>query len=243
MKSGKLVLLRHGESQWNLENRFTGWVDVDLSAKGIEEAKEAGQKLAKLMKPHSKSNGFEFQATYTSLLKRAIKTHFLALEQMDRLWYPVQRSWRLNERHYGALQGLNKADTAKKYGDEQVKIWRRSYDTLPPTLSPDSEMNPKNDVRYATLGAECGAIAQPLAESLKLTIERVIPIWNESIAPQLNAGENVLVVAHGNSLRGLVKHIKKISDDEILSLEIPTGKPWLFEFGDSLQLASDAYVE
>jgi len=239
MKSGKLVLLRHGESQWNLENRFTGWVDVDLSAKGIEEAKEAGQKLAKLMK----SNRFEFQATYTSFLKRAIKTHFLALEQMDRLWYPVQRSWRLNERHYGALQGLNKTDTAKKYGDEQVKIWRRSYDTLPPALSPDSEMNPKNDVRYADLGAEFGAVALPLAESLKLTIERVIPIWNESIAPQLNAGENVLVVAHGNSLRGLVKHIKKISDDAILSLEIPTGKPWLFEFGDSLQLARDAYVE
>lgn len=235
MKSGKLVLIRHGESQWNLDNRFTGWVDVDLSPKGVEEAKEAGQKLAKLMT----AKNFEFQETYTSLLKRAIKTHFLALEQMDRTWYPVNRSWRLNERHYGALQGLNKEETAKKYGDAQVKIWRRSFDTPPPPLSPDSSMNPKNDVRYAHLGKE----AQPLEESLKDTIERVIPLWENEIAPLLKGGESVLIVAHGNSLRGLVKHIKGISNDDILELNIPTGKPWMFEFDSSMKLLSDGYVE
>jgi 2,3-bisphosphoglycerate-dependent phosphoglycerate mutase len=227
---GKLVILRHGESQWNLENRFTGWVDVPLTEKGIEEAKAAGLLL--------KSTGLEFDFTYTSLLKRAIKTHFLALEQMDRLWYPVSRSWRLNERHYGALQGLNKEETAKKYGDDQVKIWRRSYDTPPPALSPDSPMNPQKDAAYAHLSSE----AQPLFESLKSTIDRVIPFWNEEIAPPLKAGKNILIVAHGNSLRGLVKHVKGLSNAEILELNIPTGKPWQFEFNRELKIISDGYL-
>jgi 2,3-bisphosphoglycerate-dependent phosphoglycerate mutase len=235
MKTGKLVLLRHGESQWNLENRFTGWVDVDLSAKGVEEAKEAGSKLAQLLK----SKNFEFQATYTSLLKRAIKTHFLALEVMDRTWYPVERSWRLNERHYGALQGLNKEETAKKYGDAQVKIWRRSFDTPPPDLDPSSDMNPGKDVRYSHL--EKGA--HPLGESLKTTIDRAIPFWDQDVASKLKAGENILIVAHGNSLRGLVKHIKGMSNDEVLELNIPTGKSWLFEFDSSLKLLNDGYIE
>jgi 2,3-bisphosphoglycerate-dependent phosphoglycerate mutase len=231
---GKLVIVRHGESQWNLENRFTGWVDVELSSKGIEEAKQAGAQLA----TYQKKMGAEFSMTYTSLLKRAIKTHFLMLESMDRLWYPVERTWRLNERHYGALQGLDKAETAKKYGDEQVKIWRRSYDTLPPALDASSAMNPKLDPRYQHLGPQ----AQPLAESLAVTIDRVMPFWNESIAPRLLKGESLLIVAHGNSLRGLVKHIKKISHADILELNIATGKPWAFEFDTKLNLLSDHYL-
>jgi 2,3-bisphosphoglycerate-dependent phosphoglycerate mutase len=227
---GKLVIIRHGESDWNLQNRFTGWVDVDLSPKGIDEAKQAGVLLA--------SKKISFHATYTSLLKRAIKTHFLMLEQMDALWYPVTRSWRLNERHYGALQGLNKEETAKKYGDEQVKIWRRSFDTLPPLLEASSEMNPKSDPRYADLPKE----AQPLGESLKITIDRVIPLWTEELAPRLKRGENILIVAHGNSLRGLVKHLKAMSNEEVLELNIPTGKPWSFEFDSSGKLIADAYL-
>jgi 2,3-bisphosphoglycerate-dependent phosphoglycerate mutase len=225
---GKLVLVRHGESQWNLENRFTGWVDVDLSTKGVDEARRAGTLL--------RSAQLEFHHTYTSVLKRAIKTHFLALEEMDRLWYPVTRSWRLNERHYGALQGLNKEETAKKYGDAQVKIWRRSYETLPPLLPPESAMNPKSDVRYAVLAD------LPLGESLKTTIERVMPLWNDEIAPRLSAGENLLIVAHGNSLRGMVKHIKGMSPDEILELNIPTAAPWLFEFDEKVNLVGDRYL-
>lgn len=228
---GKLVIIRHGESEWNLQNRFTGWVDVDLSPKGILEAKHAGELL--------KSKDIHFHFTYTSLLKRAIKTHFLILDEMDRLWYPVTRSWRLNERHYGGLQGLNKEETAKKFGAEQVKIWRRSFDTLPPLLEPTSDMNPKNDLRYQDLGKE----AQPLGESLKITIERVIPFWNEELALRLKRGENILVVAHGNSLRGLVKHLKNMSNEEVLELNIPTGKPWSFEFDTSGKLVSDAYLE
>lgn len=228
---GNLVIIRHGESQWNLENRFTGWVDVDLSEKGVQEGKAAGKMLSKL--------GFEFHATYTSLLKRAIKTHFYALSEMDRLWYPVTKTYRLNERHYGALQGLNKEETAKKYGDAQVKIWRRSYDTLPPLLSPDSEMNPKKDPCYAFLKDS----EVPLAESLETTITRVLPLWNDELAPRLKKGENILIVAHGNSLRGLVKHIKKMSSDEILELNIPTGKPWRFEFNSNLDLLKDSYLE
>ena len=228
---GKLVILRHGESQWNLENRFTGWVDVDLSEKGVNEAKGAGKLLQTL--------GFDFHHTYTSVLKRAIKTHFYALDTMDRLWYPVTRSWRLNERHYGALQGLNKEETAKQYGDAQVKIWRRSFDTLPPVLDASSEMNPKNDPRYSILGLN----DLPLAESLKSTIERVMPIWNDEIAPKLALGENILIVAHGNSLRGLVKLIKKMTNEEILELNIPTGKPWIFEFDSKLTLLKDGYIE
>jgi 2,3-bisphosphoglycerate-dependent phosphoglycerate mutase len=225
---GKLVILRHGESQWNLENRFTGWVDVDLSMKGVEEASLAGRKLRDL--------GVEFHHTYTSVLKRAIKTHFTALESMERLWYPVTRSWRLNERHYGALQGLNKEETAKKFGDAQVKIWRRSYDTLPPLLDPGSEMNPKNDIRYRDLSLV------PLAESLKTTIERVMPLWSEDIAPRLMRNENILIVAHGNSLRGLVKHLKKMSPEEVLELNIPTASPWLFELDSNLDPIHDRYL-
>ena len=228
---GKLVILRHGESQWNLENRFTGWVDVDLTLKGVEEATAAGALLKKL--------GIEYHETYTSLLKRAIKTHFHALSAMDRLWYSVTRTYRLNERHYGALQGLNKKETADQYGEDQVKIWRRSYDVLPPVLPANSDMNPKNDLRYANLGAD----ATPLAESLETTITRVMPLWSQDLAPRVKAGENLLVVAHGNSLRGLVKHIKKLSNDEILELNIPTGKPWLFEFDSELKLLNDRYVD
>ena len=228
---GKLVILRHGESQWNLENRFTGWVDVELSPKGIAEAKTAGSLLKRL--------GIEFHSTYTSLLTRAIKTHFLALEEMDRLWYPVVKTFRLNERHYGALQGLNKEETAKKYGNEQVKIWRRSFGTLPPLLDPSSEMNPKNDVRYAQLKLS----ELPLGESLETTIVRVLPFWNEEIVPRLKREENILIVAHGNSLRGMVKQIKNLSEEDVLELNIPTGKPWFFEFDSSLKLLTDSYIE
>jgi len=231
----QLALVRHGESQWNLENRFTGWVDVDLTPKGIEEAKAAGELL--------KNSRIEFQKTYTSLLKRAIKTHFNILDVMDCLWYPVIRDYRLNERHYGALQGLNKEETAKKYGDEQVKIWRRSFDVLPPLLDASSEMNPLHDHRYSKLGKG----AQPLGESLKVTIDRVMPLWIGEISTSLKKGENVLVVAHGNSLRGLVKTLKNISNEGILELNIPTAKPWLFEFGiepnnGDLQLLADRYL-
>jgi 2,3-bisphosphoglycerate-dependent phosphoglycerate mutase len=228
---GKLVILRHGESQWNLENRFTGWVDVDLSGKGVEEAKAAGRMLQSL--------NVEFNHTYTSVLKRAIRTHFLALEAMDRLWYPVTRTWRFNERHYGSLQGLNKEETAKQYGDAQVKIWRRSYETLPPILEAESPMNPARDPRYKLLGLE----HPPLAESLKTTIERVMPVWNEELAPRLSRDENLLVVAHGNSLRGLVKHMKGLTPEEVLELNIPTGKPWVFDFDTSLRLKQDSYIE
>ena len=226
----KLVIVRHGESQWNLENRFTGWVDVDLSAKGVEEAKLAGELI--------KKEGIEFQCTYTSLLKRAIKTHFTILDVMDCLWYPVIRDFRLNERHYGALQGLNKDETTQKYGADQVKIWRRSFDTLPPLLDASSDMNPAKDPRYAHLGS----LAQPLGESLKITIDRVMPLWNSDISNRLKKGENVLIVAHGNSLRGLVKTLKNISNDDILELNIPTAKPWLFEFDANLNLLSDRYL-
>ncbi len=225
---GKLIILRHGESQWNLENRFTGWVDVDLSTKGVEEAVSAGKKLRDL--------GIEFHHTYTSVLKRAIKTHFFALEAMERLWYPVSRSWRLNERHYGALQGLNKEETAKQYGEAQVKIWRRSYDTLPPLLDASSEMNPKHDRRYQSVSP------LPLAESLRTTIERVMPLWNDEIAVRLKRDENILIVAHGNSLRGLVKHLKNMSPEEVLELNIPTASPWLFELDSNLVPVSDQYL-
>jgi 2,3-bisphosphoglycerate-dependent phosphoglycerate mutase len=225
---GKLIILRHGESQWNLENRFTGWVDVDLSTKGVEEAVSAGKKLRNL--------GIEFHHTYTSVLKRAIKTHFFALEAMERLWYPVSRSWRLNERHYGALQGLNKEETAKQYGEAQVKIWRRSYDTLPPLLDASSEMNPKHDRRYQSVSP------LPLAESLRTTIERVMPLWNDEIAVRLKRDENILIVAHGNSLRGLVKHLKNMSPEEVLELNIPTASPWLFELDSNLVPVSDQYL-
>ncbi len=225
-----LVIVRHGESQWNQENRFTGWVDVDLSERGMQEAIAAGKAL--------RGKGWLFDLTYTSVLKRAIRTHWMILDQMDTLWLPVTRSWRLNERHYGALQGLNKAETAQKHGDEQVKIWRRSFDTPPPPLDPASPMNPRKDPRYASLKDS----EIPLCESLKDTIARTIPLWSETIAPEIRAGKSVLIVAHGNSLRGLVKHLKRISDQDIMELNIPTGNPWVFELDSDLQVKNDYYL-
>jgi 2,3-bisphosphoglycerate-dependent phosphoglycerate mutase len=200
-----LVLLRHGESQWNKENRFTGWKDVDLTDQGVEEARAAGRLL--------RSGGYDFDFIFTSVLKRAIRTLNLALEEMDRLWLPVEKDWRLNERHYGALQGLNKAETAARFGEEQVLVWRRSYDVPPPALEPSDERNPAGDVRYARLDPA----RIPLTECLKDTVERVVPYWNERIAPRVAAGERVLVAAHGNSLRALIKHLEGMSDEAIAS--------------------------
>lgn len=220
----KLVLIRHGESQWNLENRFTGWKDVDLSPKGTEEAKAAGRAL--------KEMGLVFDVAYTSYLKRAIKTLNYVLEEMDELYIPVNKSWRLNERHYGALQGLNKAETAKKYGDEQVHIWRRSFDVNPPAIDENSEYYPKSDRRYADVpDAEI-----PMGESLKDTIARVLPYWHSDISKSLEAGKNVIVAAHGNSLRALIKYLLNISDDEILNLNLTTGKPLVFEIDKDLKV-------
>ena len=220
----KLVLIRHGESQWNLENRFTGWKDVDLSPKGTEEAKAAGRAL--------KEMGLVFDVAYTSYLKRAIKTLNYVLEEMDELYIPVNKSWRLNERHYGALQGLNKAETAKKYGDEQVHIWRRSFDINPPAIDENSEYYPKSDRRYADVpDAEI-----PMGESLKDTIARVLPYWHSDISKSLEAGKNVIVAAHGNSLRALIKYLLNISDDEILNLNLTTGKPLVFEIDKDLKV-------
>ena len=220
----KLVLIRHGESQWNLENRFTGWKDVDLSPKGTEEAKAAGRAL--------KEMGLVFDIAYTSYLKRAIKTLNYVLEEMDELYIPVNKSWRLNERHYGALQGLNKAETAKKYGDEQVHIWRRSFDINPPAIDENSEYYPKSDRRYADVpDAEI-----PMGESLKDTIARVLPYWHSDISKSLEAGKNVIVAAHGNSLRALIKYLLNISDDEILNLNLTTGKPLVFEIDKDLKV-------
>ena len=220
----KLVLIRHGESQWNLENSFTGWKDVDLSPKGTEEAKAAGRAL--------KEMGLVFDVAYTSYLKRAIKTLNYVLEEMDELYIPVNKSWRLNERHYGALQGLNKAETAKKYGDEQVLIWRRSFDINPPAIDENSEYYPKSDRRYADVpDAEI-----PMGESLKDTIARVLPYWHSDISKSLEAGKNVIVAAHGNSLRALIKYLLNISDDEILNLNLTTGKPLVFEIDKDLKV-------
>ena len=220
----KLVLIRHGESAWNLENRFTGWKDVDLSPKGTEEAKAAGRAL--------KEMGLVFDVAYTSYLKRAIKTLNYVLEEMDELYIPVNKSWRLNERHYGALQGLNKAETAKKYGDEQVHIWRRSFDINPPAIDENSEYYPKSDRRYADVpDAEI-----PMGESLKDTIARVLPYWHSDISKSLEAGKNVIVAAHGNSLRALIKYLLNISDDEILNLNLTTGKPLVFEIDKDLKV-------
>ena len=222
----KVVLIRHGESQWNLENRFTGWKDVDLSPKGIEEAKAAGKAL--------KEMGLVFDIAYTSYLKRAIKTLNFVLEEMDELYIPVNKSWRLNERHYGALQGLNKAETAKKYGDEQVHIWRRSFDIAPPSIDETSEYYPKSDRRYADLADK----DIPLGESLKDTIARVLPYWHSNISKSLEEGKNVIVAAHGNSLRALIKYLLNISDEEILNLNLTTGKPLVFEIDKDLKVVS-----
>ncbi len=219
----KIVLLRHGESTWNRENRFTGWTDVDLTEKGVEEARQAGRLM--------KQAGFAFDVAHTSMLKRAIKTLWLALEEMDRMWLPVHHTWRLNERHYGALQGLNKAETAAKFGEAQVLAWRRSYDVPPPALEPGDARSPAQDVRYAGLGAA----ELPLTECLKDTVNRFLPYWEKTIAPRVLAGEQVLIAAHGNSLRALVKYLDNISDADIVGLNIPTGVPLVYELDDSLK--------
>lgn len=220
-----LVLIRHGQSDWNLENRFTGWWDVDVTAKGVEEARAAGRLMAE--------KGLDFDLCFTSLQTRAIKTLNLALEEMQRLWLPVEKDWRLNERHYGGLTGLNKAETAAEYGDAQVHIWRRSFDVPPPPMAPGSAYDLSQDRRYA-------GIDIPATESLKDTIARVLPYWEGRIAPALRAGQRVLISAHGNSLRALVKHLSGIPDDEITTLEIPTGQPIVYELDDSLA-ATDRY--
>lgn len=225
-----LVLLRHGESDWNRENRFTGWTDVDLSEKGVQEGIAAGKQM--------KQDGYVFDVVYTSVLKRAIKTMNLALEQMDLLWIPVYKSWRLNERHYGALQGLNKAETAEKHGMEQTNIWRRSYDIPPPPLTPDDERYPGKDPRYASLSAE----ELPLTECLKDTVERFLPYWHETIAPVVKSGQRVLIAAHGNSLRALVKYLDNISEEEIVGLNIPTGIPLVYELDDDLKPLRHFYL-
>ena len=225
----KLVLVRHGESEWNKENRFTGWTDVDLSAQGVEEARAAGRLLA--------AEGYEFDVAFTSVLKRAIRTLNLALEEMDRLWLPVEKDWRLNERHYGALQGLNKAETARKFGEQQVLAWRRSYDTPPPELAPGDERDATRDRRYAGLGARV-----PRTECLKDTVARVVPCWHERIAPRMAAGERVLVVAHGNSMRALVKFFDAMSDADIVALNIPTAVPLVYEFDDALKPVRHYYL-
>lgn len=217
----KLVLVRHGQSEWNLQNKFTGWVDVDLSEKGYAEAKHAGEIL--------KDHGLEFDKAYTSVLKRAIKTLNIILEESDQLWLPTVKSWRLNERHYGALQGLNKAETAEKYGDEKVHIWRRSYDTLPPLMNADDELSQMNDRRYLK-------DVVPMAENLKITLERVMPILQDQIEPDLRDGKNIIIAAHGNSLRALTKHLEGISDEDIMGLEIPTGSPIIYELDHDLKV-------
>ncbi len=226
----KIVLLRHGESAWNKENRFTGWTDVDLTSKGEEEARNAGILM--------KEAGFQFDVAYTSVLKRAIRTLWLALEKMDLCWVPIINSWRLNERHYGALQGLNKSETAKKYGDEQVHIWRRSYDTQPPKLTTDDERFPGHDRRYKDLTAE----ELPLTECLKDTVARFLPYWFDTIVPAVKSGKKVLVVAHGNSIRALVKYLDNVSDQEIVDLNIPTGVPLVYELDDELKPIKSYYL-
>ncbi len=226
----KLVLLRHGESDWNKENRFTGWTDVDLSEKGVQEAKQAGQRL--------KEHGFMFDVAFTSVLKRAIKTLFFALDEMDMLWLPVQHSWRLNERHYGALQGLNKSETAQKFGEEQVRIWRRSYDIQPPSLEKSDSRFPGNDIRYKNLSEK----ELTTTECLKDTVERFLPYWHEVIAPEILSGKRVIIAAHGNSLRALVKYLDNISEEEIIGLNIPTGIPLVYELDASLKPIKHYYL-
>jgi 2,3-bisphosphoglycerate-dependent phosphoglycerate mutase len=226
----KLVLLRHGESLWNRENRFTGWVDVGLTEQGQAEARAAGELL--------RHQGFTFDVAFTSVLKRAIKTLWIALEEMDRMWIPVRHSWRLNERHYGALQGLNKAETAAKFGDAQVKIWRRAYDTPPPALSENDARRIANDPRYVEL--EPGAV--PKTECLKDVVSRFLPYWHEAIAPALRSGHRIIIAAHGNSLRALVKFLDNVSDQDIVDLNIPTGQPLVYELDDKLQPIQHYYL-
>jgi len=226
----KVVLLRHGESDWNKQNRFTGWTDVDLSEKGVAEASTAG----KLMK----EAGFAFDVAFTSVLKRAIRTLWLALDEMDLLWIPVYKSWRLNERHYGALQGLNKAETAQKFGDEQVHVWRRSYDIQPPALTSDDDRYPGKDKRYADLTAK----ELPLTECLKDTVARFLPFWHETAVPAIKSGKQVIIAAHGNSLRALVKYLDNIPEDEIVELNIPTGIPLVYELDKNMKPIKHYYL-
>ncbi|MFZ4706338.1 MAG: 2,3-diphosphoglycerate-dependent phosphoglycerate mutase [Bacteroidales bacterium] len=226
----KLVLIRHGESLWNKENRFTGWTDVDLSERGFAEAHEAGKVL--------KENGFNFSLAYTSYLQRAIKTLNIILEEMDLMWIPVLKSWRLNEKHYGNLQGLNKAETAERYGDDQVHIWRRSYDVPPAPLADSDERNPRLDPKYKGVPA----MEIPLTESLEDTVARMIPYWENDIRKSLLSNDQVLVAAHGNSLRAVIKTLKNISDSDIVSLNLPTGIPYVFEFDDQLNLIKDYFL-
>ncbi len=226
----KVVLLRHGQSTWNLENRFTGWTDVDLSEQGLQEAHAAGQLL--------KKEGYIFDIAYTSVLKRAIRTLWITLDELDQMWIPVYRSWRLNERHYGALQGLDKAETAARHSAEQVKIWRRSYDVPPPQLTKDDPRYPGNDARYAGLKAK----ELPLTECLKDTVERFLPYWHETIAPAIKEGKRVIIAAHGNSLRALVKYLDNISEEEIVELNIPTGIPLVYELDKKLKPIKHYYL-
>jgi len=226
----RLVLVRHGESSWNKENRFTGWTDVDLSEKGAREAKEGGEVL--------KAEGYTFDVAYTSVLKRAIRTLWIVLDELDLMWIPVHRSWRLNERHYGALQGLNKSETAAKFGEAQVKIWRRSYDIRPPELTADDERYPGRDPRYAGLSPE----ELPLTECLKDTVARFLPHWHQTIAPAIREGKKVLIAAHGNSLRALVKYLDNVSDEEIVELNIPTGMPLVYELDGDLKPLNRYYL-
>ena len=226
--AGKLILCRHGQSDWNLKNLFTGWTDVDLTEQGTQEAIDAGKTVAAL--------DYDIDIAFTSVLKRAIRTLWLMLDEMDRVWIPVIRDWRLNERHYGALQGLNKAETAARYGDEQVHIWRRSYDIPPPALESSDERHPSHDPRYA------GIDNLPSTESLALTLDRVLPCWNESVAPELKNGRNVLIAAHGNSLRALVKMLDEVSDEEITGFNIPTGIPMAYELDADLKPLSREFL-
>ena len=226
----KLVLLRHDESDWNLQNRFTGWTDVDLSPRGVQEAHEAARLL--------KEGGYAFDVAFTSLLKRAIRTLWIVMDDMDVMWMPVHRSWRLNERHYGALQGLNKAETAQKYGEAQVLAWRRSYADPPPPLSADDERHPSRDRRYASLSAG----EMPMGESLKDTVARFLPYWESAIAPAVRSGQKVLIAAHGNSLRALVKYLDGVSEQEIVGLNIPTGVPLVYELDDQLRAQKHYYL-
>ena len=229
-KMYKLVLIRHGESEWNKSNLFTGWTDVDLTEKGRDEAKSAGQLL--------KAEGFTFDVAYTSVLKRAIRTLWIVMDEMDLMWIPVIRDWRLNERHYGALQGLNKAETAAKYGEDQVKIWRRSYDIQPPALEVNDHRFPGHDPRYASLKPT----ELPLTECLKDTVARFLPLWNDVIAPLVKEGKKVVITAHGNSLRALVKHLDNVSEEEIISLNIPTGVPLVYELDENLNPIKHYYL-
>ena len=226
----KLVLIRHGESTWNLENRFTGWTDVPLTATGVAQARQAGQLL--------REGGFEFDLAYTSVLKRAVWTLWHALDEMDRTWLPVHNDWRLNERHYGALQGLNKADMARQYGDDQVLVWRRSYDSPPPALDPSDPRSERADLRYAKLSP--GQV--PLTECLKDTVARVLPFWNERLAPAILAGQRIVIAAHGNSIRALVKYLDEIADDVIVGLNIPNGIPLVYELDAGLKPIRSQYL-